>query len=66
MNMIRKVDDTILHHCLQLLLVDSERRLHLLESVQEVFSAHLNLVDIVRNGGEGADLLFVGSYAGSA
>lgn len=56
MNVLSKVNDTILHHRLQLLLVHSEGGLHLIESVKEVLAADLDLVDIVRDAGEGADL----------
>lgn len=49
MDVVRKVDDAVLHDRLQLLLVDSKRRLHLVERLHKVVPPDLNLVDIVRN-----------------
>lgn len=56
MDVVGKVNDAVLHDSLQLLLIDSERGLHLIKRVQEVLSPDLNLINVVRDAGEGAHL----------
>jgi hypothetical protein len=55
-NMLVEVDNPVLYSGLKLLLIDTESGLNLVKSVEEVFTADLHLVDVIRKGGEGSDL----------
>lgn len=56
MDVLIKVNHAVLDDRLQLLLVDAERGLNLLESVEEVFADDLHLVDVVRQCRERTNL----------